>query len=83
MKPGDAPARDWKALLLRHEMILLYVLIAEWLFFYFAGTSVNRRGVVIGFGTLDRQFDVLRHSRLRRMLRRWCVTTKALCRRAM
>ncbi|MFM7752548.1 MAG: ABC transporter permease [Opitutaceae bacterium] len=62
MKPADAPARDWKALLLRHEMILLYVLIAEWLFFYFAGTSVNRRGVVIGFGTLDRQFDVLRHS---------------------
>ena len=55
-------ARDWKALLLRHEMILLYVLVAEWLFFYFAGTSVNRRGVTIGFGTLDRQFDVLRHS---------------------
>ena len=62
MKPTDAPSRDWKALLLRHEMILLYVLVAEWLFFYFAGTSVNRRGVVIGFGTLDRQFDVLRHS---------------------
>ncbi len=56
------PARDWKALLLRHEMILLYVLVAEWLFFYFAGTSVNRRGVTIGFGTVDRQFDVLRHS---------------------
>ena len=62
MKPTDAPSRDWKALLLRHEMILLYVLVSEWLFFYFAGTSVNRRGVVIGFGTLDRQFDVLRHS---------------------
>jgi rhamnose transport system permease protein len=43
-------------------MILLYVLVAEWLFFYFAGTSVNRRGVLIGFGTLDRQFDILRHS---------------------
>jgi rhamnose transport system permease protein len=43
-------------------MLLLYVLVAEWLFFYFAGTTVNRRGVVVGFGTLDRQFDILRHS---------------------
>lgn len=59
MKPAS---RDWPALLLRHEMLLLYVLIAEWLFFYFAGTTVNRRGVIIGFGTLDRQFDILRHS---------------------
>jgi rhamnose transport system permease protein len=48
--------------LLSHEMLLLYVVIAEWVFFYLAGTGVNRRGVVIGFGTLDRQFDVLRHS---------------------
>ena len=38
----------WKARLLSHEMLLLYVLIAEWLFFYFAGTTVNRRGVVVG-----------------------------------
>ncbi len=52
----------WKARLLSHEMLLLYVLIAEWLFFYFAGTTTNRRGVVVGFGTLDRQFDILRHS---------------------
>ena len=43
-------------------MLLLYVLIAMWLFFYFAGTTTNRRGVVVGFGTLDRQFDILRHS---------------------
>ncbi|MEY2878812.1 MAG: Autoinducer 2 import system permease protein LsrD [Verrucomicrobiota bacterium] len=43
-------------------MLLLYVLVAEWLFFYFAGTTTNRRGVVVGFGTLDRQFDILRHS---------------------
>ena len=54
--------RDWKALLLRHEMLLLYVLVAEWLFFYFAGTTTNRRGVIVGFGTIDRQFDILRHS---------------------
>ncbi len=57
-----SPTRDWKSLLLRHEMLLLYVLIAEWLFFYFAGTTTNRRGVVVGFGTVDRQFDILRHS---------------------
>ncbi|MEY4939930.1 MAG: Autoinducer 2 import system permease protein LsrD [Verrucomicrobiota bacterium] len=54
--------RDWKTFFLRHEMLLLYVLIAEWLFFYFAGTTTNRRGIVVGFGTLDRQFDILRHS---------------------
>ena len=60
--PSTQTRRDWKALLTRHEMLLLYVLIAEWLFFYFAGTTTNRRGVVVGFGTLDRQFDILRHS---------------------
>ena len=54
--------RNWKALLLSHEMLLLYVLVAEWLFFYFAGTTTNRRGAVVGFGTVDRQFDILRHS---------------------
>ena len=55
-----APA--WKTLLFRYETLLLLVLLAEWLFFYFAGTPTNRRGVVVGFGTLDRQFDILRHS---------------------
>jgi len=59
---SSANARNWKSRLLSHEMLLLYVLIAEWLFFYFAGTTTNRRGVVVGFGTLDRQFDILRHS---------------------
>lgn len=58
--PGSASV--WKDRLLSHEMILLYVLIALWVFFYFAGTTVNRRGVVVGFGTIDRQFDILRHS---------------------
>ena len=42
--------------------MLLLVLVAEWLFFYHFGTSTNRRGVVVGFGTLDHQFDILRHS---------------------
>ena len=55
VSPSHKNPRDWKALLTRHEMLLLYVLIAEWLFFYFAGTTTNRRGVVVGFGTLDRQ----------------------------
>lgn len=59
---SSSPTRDWKALLLRHETLLLLVLVAEWLFFYWAGTTTNRRGVVVGFGTLDRQFDILRHS---------------------
>ena len=60
--PSPSTPSIWKTRLLSHEMLLLYVLIAEWLFFYFAGTSVNRRGVVVGFGTFDRQFDILRHS---------------------
>ncbi|MEN9634505.1 MAG: Autoinducer 2 import system permease protein LsrD [Verrucomicrobiota bacterium] len=60
-EPQPSP-RDWPTRLLRHEMLLLYVLLAEWVFFYFAGTTVNRKGVLVGFGTLDRQFDILRHS---------------------
>ena len=52
----------WKKVLLRHETLLLLVLVAEWVFFYYAGTSVNRRGLTVGFGTVDRQFDILRHS---------------------
>lgn len=60
--PSSTPARDWKSVVFRHETLLLLVLIAEWLFFYFAGTTTNRRGIVVGFGTVDRQFDILRHS---------------------
>ena len=47
---------------LSHETILLLILVAEWLFFWHFGTTVNRHGVTVGFGTLDRQFDILRHS---------------------
>ena len=50
-----------KSILLRHETILLLVLIAEWLFFYFTGTT-TKRGQTFGFGSLDSQFDILRHS---------------------
>jgi rhamnose transport system permease protein len=55
-------ARDWKALLLRHELLLLYVLIGEWLFFYFRGTTTNFSGQTVGFGTAGAQIDILRHS---------------------
>jgi len=55
-KPG------WKAFLLRHETLLALVLVGEWVFFYFAGTAKNFSGVTVGFGTLDAQFDILRHS---------------------
>ena len=51
-----------KTILVRHETILLVVLVVEWLLFYHFGTSVNRRGLTVGFGTVDRQFDILRHS---------------------
>lgn len=52
----------WKSVVLRYETLLFVVLVAEWLFFYYAGTTTNRRGVIVGFGTVDRQFDILRHS---------------------
>jgi rhamnose transport system permease protein len=60
--PVSSPRFDWKSFLLRHETILFLVLVAEWCFFYHYGTTTNRRGMVVGFGTLDRQFDILRHS---------------------
>src|SRR3989442_868859 len=44
---------DWKSILLRHETVLLLVLVFEW--FYF--NSVGPR-----FGTLDNTFDIVRHS---------------------
>ncbi len=43
----------WKAILFRHETVLLLVLVIEW--FYF--NSVGPR-----FGTLDNTFDIVRHS---------------------
>lgn len=52
----------WKKLLWRHETLLLVILVVEWLLFCHFGTTTNRRGMVVGFGTIDRQFDILRHS---------------------
>jgi rhamnose transport system permease protein len=43
----------WKDLLLRHETILIGVLLVEFLYF----NAVGRR-----FGTLDNAFDIIRHS---------------------
>ena len=58
----NTPSAGWKSVVLRHETLLLVVLVVEWLFFYHYGTTTNRKGVVVGFGTLDRQFDIVRHS---------------------
>ena len=52
----------WKKALLRHETLLLLVLVAEWIFFYVAGTRTNFSGVTVGFGTTGAQFDILTHS---------------------
>src|SRR5215469_10072873 len=43
----------WKNNLLRHETILLLVLVAEWIFFDAIGRN---------FGTYDNSCDILRHS---------------------
>jgi rhamnose transport system permease protein len=43
----------WKTIFLRHEVLLLLLLAAEWIYF----SSVGPR-----FATLDNQFDILRHS---------------------
>jgi rhamnose transport system permease protein len=43
----------WKSILLRHETALLFVVIVEWLCF----NAIGRR-----FGTLDNNFDILRHT---------------------
>jgi rhamnose transport system permease protein len=57
------PSRSgWRSALFSHEGLLFLVLVAEWVFFYQFGTTTNRRGIIVGFGTVDRQFDILRHS---------------------
>ncbi|MEO6993338.1 MAG: ABC transporter permease [Lacunisphaera sp.] len=53
---------SWKSVLFRYETLLAIVLVVEWVLFYHYGTTTNRRGIVVGFGTVDRQFDILRHS---------------------
>jgi rhamnose transport system permease protein len=55
MSAPVAPAqpRNWRAFFLRHEAVLLLLLVVE--IFYF--DSVGRR-----FGTVDNTFDIMRHS---------------------
>lgn len=62
MPAPNHKSSDWKAILFRHETVLLMVLMLEWIFFYVTATTTNRRGATVGFGTLDGQFDILRHS---------------------
>jgi len=47
------PNQSWKNSLLRHESILLFVVLLEWLYF----NSVGPR-----FGSVDNSFDIMRHS---------------------
>ncbi len=47
------PTKSVKAVVLRHETVLLFVLVLEWSYFQ----SVGPR-----FGTLDNTFDIIRHS---------------------
>jgi rhamnose transport system permease protein len=49
----ERTSAGWKAILFRHETVLLLLLVLEW--FYF--NSVGRH-----FGTLDNTFDIIRHS---------------------
>src|SRR5262245_24746987 len=51
--PGQTPDARWRTLLLRHETVLLLVVVIEWLCF----NAIGRR-----FGTLDNNFDILRHT---------------------
>lgn len=49
---ASSPAR-WKSLIFRHETALLLVVVIEW----FCFNAIGRR-----FGTLDNNFDILRHT---------------------
>jgi len=59
---STSKSHGWKSLLLSHEFILFAVVVAEWIFFYFIATSKNYTGHTVGFGTMDAQFDILRHT---------------------
>ncbi|MDB6168307.1 MAG: lsrD [Verrucomicrobia bacterium] len=61
-RPTTGAAPGWRRIVFRYETLLVVLLVIEWLVFYRFGTSTNRRGIVVGFGTMERQFDILRHS---------------------
>ena len=62
MTSAKKKSSGWKSVLLRHETVLLIVLALEWAFFCVLGTTTNRLGDIVGFGTWDAQCDVLRHT---------------------
>ena len=62
MPAASSKSSGLQSALRSHEFILLVVVVSEWIFFYFAGTSKNFHGQTVGFGTLDAQLDILRHS---------------------
>jgi rhamnose transport system permease protein len=51
--PAVSTSPRWKSLLFRHEVALAVVVVVEWLCFNAIGAR---------FGTLDNNFDILRHS---------------------
>ena len=53
MSDVPAPRARWKAVVFRHETLLLAVLVAEWCYFNAVGAR---------FGTLDNTYDIVRHS---------------------
>jgi len=53
MSAAPAPRARWKAVVFRHETLLLAVLVAEWCYFNAVGAR---------FGTLDNTYDIVRHS---------------------
>src|SRR5476649_2535045 len=59
---SPTPSSGWKAVLLRHETLLLVGLVAEWVFFYCAGTHHNFSGATVGFGTAGAQADIVTHA---------------------
>src|SRR5688572_3944335 len=53
MSSSPSLRQNWKGVLVRHEMVLLVLVLFEWLYF----NSVGAR-----FSTLNNSFDILRHS---------------------
>ena len=50
---GQTRENTWKGLLLRHETVLGFIVVVEWVFFNHVGPR---------FGTLENHYDILRHS---------------------
>ena len=53
MPSSPSNVQNWKGVLVRHETVLLVLVVLEWMYF----NSVGPR-----FSTLNNSFDILRHS---------------------